>query len=93
MIKAPIIRVVIPQEVVQRAGRILTSLELNSNLQDKIRNRLPQENQLLLFAQNSLNPQLEAIKKEILELDIDSLTPLEALNTLHRLRGKIKKDE
>ena len=83
----------IPKEVVQRAESILTRLELNSNLQERIRNRLHEENQLLLFTQNNPDPHLEEIKKEISELDIDSLTPLEALNTLHKIKEKIIKNE
>ena len=82
----------IPKEALKRAEHILTRLELDSGLQDKIRNRIPAQEQLTLFTDaNSLL--LDKIKKEITELDIDSLTPIQALNKLHKLKERVKENE
>ena len=82
----------IPTEVVKRAEHILTRLELSSDLQQKIRNRLPPENQLVLCS-DTTHTLLEEIKREITGLDINALTPVEALNTLHKLNKKIDENE
>src|SRR3989339_1788771 len=82
----------IPKEVVKRAEGILTRLELSGNLQEKITNRLPAENQLLLFTRDK-NSIAEEIKNEINDLDINALTPIQALNTLHTLKKKIESNE
>ena len=82
----------IPKEALKRAEHILTRLELDSGLRDKIRNRIPAQEQLTLFTDaNSLL--LDKIKKEITELDIDSLTPIQALNKLHKLKERVKENE
>jgi DNA mismatch repair protein MutS len=81
----------IPAEVVKRAQKILTRLELNNNLQEKIRNRLPQDDQLSLFpgADTEL---LNELKKEIGKTDLDKITPLQALNKLQKLKERILND-
>lgn len=82
----------IPKDVLRRAEHILTRLELNSNLQGKIRYRLPAQDQLTFFENNDTII-LDGIRKEIYELDIDSLTPIQALNKLHKLKERLKDNE
>ena len=83
----------IPKEALKRAEHILTRLELDSGLRDKIlKPRIPAENQLTLFTQND-SLVLDEIKKEISGLDIDSLTPIQALNKLHKLKERVKENE
>jgi DNA mismatch repair protein MutS len=82
----------IPGEVVKRSQQILTKLELSGNLQEKIRNRIPPEDQLSLFSGNN-NAILEEIKKEIQNTDLNSLTPLDAFNKLQKLKRKLKENE
>ncbi len=82
----------IPPEVVKRSEKILTRLELNSNLREKIRNRIPKDDQLSLFspADSGL---LGELKKEIADADLDKLTPLQALNKLQKIKERIKENE
>ncbi|MCX5708520.1 MAG: DNA mismatch repair protein MutS [Candidatus Omnitrophica bacterium] len=82
----------IPVEVVKRAQKILTRLEISDDLQAKIRNRIPEEEQISLFNKKN-NALLEKIKDEIANLDVNSLTPLEALNKLQQLKKKVGDNE
>lgn len=81
-----------PKTVLSRAKKILKRLEQShssNQLNDKIK-ALPQEELQLSFIRLD-DPLLEEIKEEILELDIDTLTPVEALmklNEIKRLLGK-----
>ncbi|MDD5730205.1 MAG: DNA mismatch repair protein MutS [Candidatus Omnitrophica bacterium] len=82
----------IPKGVVLRSEEILSRLELNSKLQEKIRNRLPLNDQMFLFSAGD-NGLWEEIKKELGEIKLDTLTPLEALNKLSALKKKIQNNE
>ena len=75
----------LPKPVIQRANEILNQLEDSSGttLERKETNKA----QLTLFPEN--NPLLEAIK----DLDINSLTPIEALNLLYDWKRRFLKDE
>ncbi|MDD4941706.1 MAG: DNA mismatch repair protein MutS [Candidatus Omnitrophica bacterium] len=79
----------IPLEVVKRSEKILTRLELNNDLQEKIRNRLPQDDQLSLFTEAN-EALLNDIKKELAGTDLDTITPLQALNKLQKLKEKLQ---
>jgi DNA mismatch repair protein MutS len=79
----------IPAEVVKRSQKILTRLELNNNLQEKIRNRVLQNDQLSLFSNNDTDL-LNELKKEIADADLDKITPLQALNKLQKLKERIQ---
>jgi DNA mismatch repair protein MutS len=77
----------IPKEVVKRSQEILARLELSGSLQEKIRKVPPPEGQLALFAGNT--DMLEKIKRDFDGIDLNRLTPLEALNKLQELKGKL----
>lgn len=83
-----------PQQVIQKANKILKKLE-KSHSSEEVSDKLKasqDEMQLSFF--NLDDPLLEEIKEEILHLDIDTLTPVEALmklNEIKRLLGKKKK--
>ncbi|MCX7927814.1 MAG: DNA mismatch repair protein MutS [Candidatus Omnitrophica bacterium] len=79
----------IPQEVVARAQKILTRLELETDLQQKIRNEKNIQQQLWLFNQED-NYQYEQIIKQLKELDLNNLTPVEAIQILAELQKKAK---
>lgn len=81
----------VPRTVLDRARLILERLE-NDHLDESGTMRLPDrktqrnsDRQLLLFA-----PPEHPILDEIRQMDLDSLTPLMALQELHRLRGELK---
>lgn len=79
----------IPKEVLIRAKKILTQLELYGGIKEKIRN-LPEKNKQLSLFSKTAGAEIEEIKKELKSLDINSLTPLEALNKIYRWKGLIK---
>jgi DNA mismatch repair protein MutS len=83
-----------PQQVISKANKILKKLEKSHSseeLTDKL-NSAQNEMQLSFF--NLDDPLLEQIKEEITHLDINTLTPVEALmklNEIKRLLTKKKK--
>jgi DNA mismatch repair protein MutS len=86
----------IPLEVVARAREILFNLEkqeLDETGQPRLAYRSPKardRNQRLLFAQDREREVLREIRDELADFDPASLTPLEALNILSRLAGKLR---
>lgn len=90
-----------PQQVIQKANKILKKLEkshsseeMTDKLQASQNARLPDGQEMQLSFFNLDDPLLEEIKEEILHLDIDTLTPVEALmklNEIKRLLSKKKK--
>jgi DNA mismatch repair protein MutS len=80
----------IPPTVVQRATEILQALEENSVKEPEFaarakKRKIPAPQQLFLFADRP-NPVIEELK----QLDLDSLSPLEALMKLKELKDKAK---
>lgn len=80
-----------PQQVIHRANKILEQLEKshsNEELTDKVKT-LKNEMQLSFF--NLDDPLLEQIKDEIVNTDIDTLTPVEALMKLNEIKRMLLK--
>jgi DNA mismatch repair protein MutS len=86
----------LPEEVVKRAREVLTNLEggeydeigsprLSRSGAEKGR---PASGQLQLFAASARSPSngSEALQ-ELADLDLDTVSPLEALQILHKLKG------
>jgi energy-coupling factor transporter ATP-binding protein EcfA2 len=78
----------IPKEVLTRSKQILAQLELYSNLDQKILKKCEGEKQLSLFSDTKA-PIMEEIKKDLEKLHVDSLTPFEALQKIHKWKEKI----
>ncbi len=92
-----------PRDIVERANRVLASLEsasIGSSTAREISSSLPvtpcknpssksDDGYQLSFFQLD-DPLLTQIRQQIIDLDIDRLTPLDALNTLHSLKSLIK---
>ena len=78
----------LPKSVINRANEVLDSLETTSSQKrptaGKTRKEPEPVQQISLFGQKS--PLIEELEK----LDIESLTPLEALNKLYELQRKAK---
>jgi DNA mismatch repair protein MutS len=77
-----------PKSIVERAGEILKQLETN-NRQDGISKPIGEENrgdgyQLSFFQLD--DPVLTQIRDEIKNVDINNLTPIEALNKLNEIK-------
>jgi len=84
----------IPKEVIDRSKKILTKLELNSNLQDHILNKdkTSNEKQLSLFCPTS-DPAMEEIKSIIEAMDVNNLTPIDALNKIQEIKEMVNNNE
>ncbi|MCL6274955.1 DNA mismatch repair protein MutS [Muricauda sp. 2012CJ35-5] len=80
-----------PQQVIQKANKILKKLE-KSHSSDEISDTLQaSQNEMQLSFFNLDDPLLEEIKDEILHLDIDTLTPVEALMKLNEIKRLLSK--
>ncbi len=80
-----------PQQVIHRANKILKQLEKSHSseeLTDKVKT-LDNEMQLSFF--NLDDPLLEQIREEIVNTDIDTLTPVEALMKLNEIKRMLLK--
>ena len=81
-----------PPKVVNRANEILKTLESSRATQDsgeKIK-RVTEENLQLSFFQLD-DPVLENIREELTKIDINTLTPIEALMKLNAIKKMIGK--
>ncbi|WP_422351860.1 DNA mismatch repair protein MutS [Flagellimonas sp.] len=80
-----------PQQVIQKANKILKKLE-KSHSSEEITDKLQAtQNEMQLSFFNLDDPLLEEIKEEILHLDIDTLTPVEALMKLNEIKRLLSK--
>jgi len=77
----------VPKGVIERAKKILTRLELQGNLKEHLTGQAPAESQLPLFAQP--DPVMEEIRETIATMDINAITPVEALTRLQDIKNKI----
>jgi DNA mismatch repair protein MutS len=80
-----------PQQVIHRANKILKQLE-KSHSSEELTNKMKSLNddmQLSFF--NLDDPLLEEIKDEILHIDINTLTPVEALMKLNEIKRMLQK--
>ncbi|TPN85988.1 DNA mismatch repair protein MutS [Aquimarina algicola] len=77
-----------PQQVLHRANKMLKKLEKSHSseeLTDKIK-KMQDDDEMQLSFFNLDDPLLEEIKEEILHIDIDTLTPVEALMKLNEIK-------
>ncbi len=76
-----------PQMVLHRANKILAKLEASHSMEDSgaiLKQSAEDEMQLSFF--NLDDPLLEDLKQELLGIDIDTLTPVEALMKLNEIK-------
>ena len=76
-----------PKNVLDKANEMLKQLELSRSSKELVINKISP--QLDFF--NISDPLLDELKKEIVELNLDELTPIEALLKLNELKRKINK--
>jgi DNA mismatch repair protein MutS len=80
-----------PQAVLDRANKIIKRLEKSHSSQElteEMKSIAKDEMQLSFFKLD--DPLLEQIKGEILEIDIDTLTPVEALMKLNEIKRMLQ---
>ena len=76
-----------PQQVLHRANKILKKLEKSHKMEDSselLKKSAEEEMQLSFF--NLDDPILQELKEEVLHIDIDTLTPVEALMKLNEIK-------
>ena len=78
-----------PQMVIQKAQKVLKKLEKSHKAEGPVDLKTNDELQLSIF--NMDDPLLEEIKEEILNLDINTLTPVEALMKLNEIKKMVSK--
>ena len=82
-----------PQMVLHRANKILAKLEASHSMEDSgavLKQSAEDEMQLSFF--NLDDPLLEDLKQELLGIDIDTLTPVEALMKLNEIKRMLSKN-
>ncbi|MDD3459359.1 MAG: DNA mismatch repair protein MutS, partial [Weeksellaceae bacterium] len=79
-----------PQWILKRANEVLKTLEsshVNEKIADKTK-KISSENMQLSFFQLD-DPILEALREELMGIDINTLTPVEALMKLNEIKRKL----
>ena len=79
-----------PARILERADEILAQLEKYHSNEELVKNNKKQENFQLSFIQLD-DPLLEKIKEDILNIDINTLTPVEALMKLNEIKNLLIK--
>jgi DNA mismatch repair protein MutS len=79
-----------PQIVIQKAQNLLKKLE-KKHSSDELLNIKEANDELQLSFFNLDDPLLEEIKNQIMNLDINTLTPVEALMKLNEIKRMIVK--
>jgi DNA mismatch repair protein MutS len=79
----------IPSKVVNRAAEILKQLEKTRQTPEAKGKKIVQDKMQLSIFQLD-DPVLEQIREEILQVDVNNLTPIEALNKLNEIRKILK---
>ncbi|MCC6758971.1 MAG: DNA mismatch repair protein MutS [Candidatus Omnitrophica bacterium] len=75
----------VPQEIIARSKKILKELETQGNLKQRLTVKSAGDEQLSLFNSKS-DPVAEELKDAIKALDLNQMTPLEALNKIKELK-------
>ena len=79
-----------PKRIIDRSTEILKWLESQRGSSEKNQGKLKNNDLQLSFIQLD-DPILEEIKQELLNTDINSLTPVEALLKLNNIKNKVSK--
>lgn len=80
-----------PQQVIQKANKILKKLEKSHSGEELTGKLQSVQNEMQLSFFNLDDPLLEQIKEEIIHLDINTLTPVEALMKLNEIKRMLSK--
>lgn len=77
----------VPPAVIGRAKKILGELETQSHLKERLTIKSSGEKQISLF--NAPDPETQRLKEKIKAIDVNTITPLEALNRIQELKNII----
>ncbi len=82
-----------PQQVIHKANKILKKLEKSHSNEELTDTLQSAQNEMQLSFFNLDDPLLEQIKEEITHLDINTLTPVEALMKLNEIKRLLTRDK
>lgn len=82
-----------PQQVISKANKILKKLEKSHSNEELTNTIKTAQNEMQLSFFNLDDPLLEQIKEEITNLDINTLTPVEALMKLNEIKRLLTRDK
>lgn len=82
-----------PQQVIHKAEKILKKLEKSHSSEELTDNLQAVQNEMQLSFFNLDDPLLEQIKEELVHLDINTLTPVEALMKLNEIKRMLSKNK
>ncbi|MDE3741503.1 DNA mismatch repair protein MutS [Maribacter polysaccharolyticus] len=82
-----------PQQVIHKANKILKKLEKSHSSEELTDKLQAVEDDMQLSFFNLDDPLLEQIKEEIIHLDINTLTPVEALMKLNEIKRLLSKNK
>jgi len=82
-----------PQQVIRKANKILKKLEKSHSSEELTEKLVATQNEMQLSFFNLDDPLLEQIKEEITNLDINTLTPVEALMKLNEIKRLLTKNK
>ena len=75
-----------PKEILKKAEQMLSQLEESHGLENKKKTPVSANDELQLSFFQLDDPVLSQVKKEITKIDIDTLTPIEALMKLNEIK-------
>ena len=82
-----------PQQVIRKANKILKRLEQSHSSEELTEDLKAAQNEMQLSFFNLDDPLLEQIKEELVHLDINTLTPVEALMKLNEIKRMLSKNK
>ncbi len=82
-----------PQQVIRKANRMLQKLEQSHSNEELTEKLQSAQNEMQLSFFNLDDPLLERINEDITHLDIDTLTPVEALMKLNEIKRLLSKNK
>ncbi|MCE2614117.1 DNA mismatch repair protein MutS [Flavobacteriaceae bacterium D16] len=82
-----------PQQVIHKANKILKRLEQSHSSEELTEDLKAVQNEMQLSFFNLDDPLLEQIKEELVHLDINTLTPVEALMKLNEIKRMLSKNK
>ena len=84
----------IPKTIINRSKQILTQLELKSKPKERLTNHTSGNTQLDFFSPTATSdPVMDEIKETIKNMDVNNLTPIDALNKIQGIKEKIENIE
>jgi DNA mismatch repair protein MutS len=82
-----------PQQVIRKANKILKRLEQSHSSEELTEDLKAVQGEMQLSFFNLDDPLLEQIKEELVHLDINTLTPVEALMKLNEIKRMLSKNK